>query len=76
METKLPDVESLEWEEVFRLNNQKLDKLGLGFKDRRYLLWCLEKYRQGEDPRSFAKEETPKKTIRGWGPPVRKATKT
>ena len=72
MDTKLPDVETLEWEELFRLNNQKLNKMGLGVKDRRYLLWCLEKFRQGGDPRSFAKEEKPKKTVRGWGPPVRK----
>ncbi|KAG8819041.1 Vacuolar fusion protein mon1 [Serendipita sp. 401] len=71
-ETKLPDVETLSWEELFRLNNQKLNKLGLGVQERKYLLWCLEKFRQGEDPKKFAHNPPPKKTQRGWGPPVRK----
>ncbi|KAG8820266.1 hypothetical protein FRC18_011772 [Serendipita sp. 400] len=36
-ETKLPDVETLSWEELFRLNNQKLNKLGLGVQERNAL---------------------------------------
>lgn len=63
--SKLPDVDTMEWEELFRLNNQKLVKLGMGVQERKYLLWCLEKFRQGEDPKNFAKEEPKKKTVRG-----------
>ncbi|CAG7854445.1 SubName: Full=Uncharacterized protein {ECO:0000313/EMBL:CCA75888.1} [Serendipita indica DSM 11827] len=73
-ETKLPDVDTLSWEELFRLNGQKLDKMGLTVQERRYLLWCLEKFRQGEDPKVYAREPQPKKTQRGWGPPIRKKT--
>ncbi|KAG8865651.1 hypothetical protein FRC20_009623 [Serendipita sp. 405] len=42
-ETKLPDVETLSWEELFRLNNQKLNKLGLGVQERKYVIlaFCL-----------------------------------
>lgn len=76
VDTKLPDVESMTWEELFRLNNQKLDKMGMGVQDRRYLLWCLEKFRQGGDPKEYASEERPKKTERGWGPPVKKKKPT
>lgn len=31
----------------------------------RYILWCMEKYRLGLDPRKFAHEPKPKKTVRG-----------
>ena len=34
------------------------------------MLWCLEKFRQGEYPHSFAHEPLPKKEFRGWGPRV------
>jgi hypothetical protein len=30
-----------------------------------YILWCLNKYRAGEDPQQFAHPEKPKKKIRG-----------
>jgi len=43
---------------------------GVGVKDRRYILWCLNKFRLGEDPSEFAHAERPKKKIRGWGPSV------
>ena len=33
---------------------------------RRYILWCMEKYRQGFDIKDFAHEPKPKKKIRGW----------
>ena len=39
---------------------------------RRYLLWALEKYRQGGDPAKFAYDTKPKKKVRGWGPRVQK----
>ncbi|PVF98083.1 hypothetical protein CPB86DRAFT_774964 [Serendipita vermifera] len=69
---KLPDAEKVTWEELFKMDKKKLDTLGLTVQDRRYLLWCLEKFRQGKDPKAFAKEPPPKKTQRGWGPAVRK----
>ncbi|KAF7299619.1 IGR domain-containing protein [Mycena chlorophos] len=37
---------------------------------RRYILWCMEKYRQGSPVTAFAHPPPPKKTIRGWGPSV------
>lgn len=36
----------------------------------RYLLWALEKFRQGLDPKDYAIEPKPKKKVRGWGPRV------
>lgn len=33
----------------------------------RYLLWSLEKFRAGEDPKVFAHEQKGKKKIRGFG---------
>ncbi|KIM21500.1 hypothetical protein M408DRAFT_29522 [Serendipita vermifera MAFF 305830] len=71
-DTKLPDVENMSWEELFRMNNQKLQKVGMEPTERRYLLWCLEKFRQGEDPKVYAREPPPKKKHRGWGPPAPK----
>lgn len=34
----------------------------------RYILWAMNKYRLGQDPKKFAHEAKPKKTIRGWVP--------
>jgi len=81
-DTKFPDVESMSWEELFRMNKQKLAKIGMEPKERRYvhffcglhqrlmhsvryILWCLEKFRQGEDPKEYAREPPPKKKHRG-----------
>ncbi|KNZ73045.1 hypothetical protein J132_01430 [Termitomyces sp. J132] len=41
-----------------------------GILYRRYILWCMEKYRSGLPIESFAHEPRPKKTVRGWGPSV------
>lgn len=35
-DTKLPDVETMSWEELFRMNNQKLSKVGMEPTERRY----------------------------------------
>ena len=32
----------------------------------RYLLWSMERFRQGEDPSEFAHEAKPEKKIRGY----------
>ena len=43
---------------MFRLTTEKLKGAGVSVKDRKYLLWSLEKFRQ--------------KKVRGWGPRVQK----
>ncbi|KAF8887169.1 IGR protein motif-domain-containing protein [Infundibulicybe gibba] len=58
------------WEEFWATSGHDLRKAGLSVRDRRYILWCMEKYRQGLDTQEFAHEPRPKKTIRGWGPAV------
>ncbi|KAJ7133024.1 hypothetical protein C8R46DRAFT_970596 [Mycena filopes] len=59
------------WEDFWqKTTGRNLKSSGLGVRDRRYVLWCMEKYRQGLPVKSFAHEPTPKKTIRGWGPAV------
>jgi len=37
--------------------------------DNRYILWCMEKYRSGNDPREFGYEQKPAKVIRGYDIP-------
>ncbi|KAG2010040.1 vacuolar fusion protein MON1 [Coprinopsis cinerea AmutBmut pab1-1] len=58
------------WQQFWMLSGQDMRKAGLAVRDRRYILWCMEKYRQGVPIEEFAHEATPKKTIRGWGPKV------
>lgn len=36
----------------------------------RYVLWCLERFRQGQHPAEVAYDVKPRKKIRGWGPRV------
>ncbi|KAI0801946.1 hypothetical protein BC629DRAFT_1495592 [Irpex lacteus] len=66
-ETKL-NVET--WDELWKQNGESLRKAGLSVKDRRYILWSMEKYRLGEDPADFAHPPKPRKKIRGWGPKI------
>ncbi|KAH8114371.1 hypothetical protein DFH11DRAFT_210591 [Phellopilus nigrolimitatus] len=58
------------WKEFWGMDGHTLKKAGLAVRDRRYILWCMEKYRQGLDPADFAHEPKPKKKIRGHGPAV------
>ncbi|KAF7440983.1 Vacuolar fusion protein mon1 [Pleurotus ostreatus] len=58
------------WEDLWRLSGQDMKKAKLDVRDRRYILWCMEKYRLGLPISRFAHEAKPKKTIRGWGPAV------
>ncbi|KAF8073684.1 hypothetical protein FPV67DRAFT_1478911 [Lyophyllum atratum] len=58
------------WQDLWKLSGHDLRKSGLAVRDRRYILWCMEKYRSGLPIASFAHEPKPKKTIRGWGPSV------
>lgn len=58
------------WDELWKFDGRQLKKAGLPVRDRRYILWSMEKYRQGEDPAEFAHVANAKKTIRGRGPAV------
>ncbi|KAL5482530.1 hypothetical protein ACEPAI_9124 [Sanghuangporus weigelae] len=58
------------WEEFWSLDGHALKEAGLAVRDRRYILWCMEKFRQGYEPKEFAHPPTPKKKIRGHGPAV------
>ncbi|KAG6854670.1 hypothetical protein C0991_003318 [Blastosporella zonata] len=59
-----------QWDALWQLSGHELKKKGLAVRDRRYVLWCMEKYRSGLPIESFAHEPRPKKTVRGWGPSV------
>ncbi|KAJ7505147.1 hypothetical protein B0H11DRAFT_1708771 [Mycena galericulata] len=71
-ETKL-SIES--WDEFWNQSGVNLKSAGVGVRDRRYILWCMEKYRNGLPVEEFAHEMKPKKTIRGWGPSVQNGKK-
>ncbi|KAI0320193.1 hypothetical protein OF83DRAFT_1053609 [Amylostereum chailletii] len=59
------------WEGLFKADGATMRKAGLEVKDRRrYILWAVEKYRQGWSPKDIAHEPKPKKKVRGWGPAV------
>ncbi|KAF9463028.1 IGR protein motif-domain-containing protein [Collybia nuda] len=58
------------WDEFWKTSGNALKKSGLAVRDRRYILWCMENYRNGQPIQSFAHEPKPKKAIRGWGPAV------
>ncbi|RDX53278.1 hypothetical protein OH76DRAFT_1399165 [Lentinus brumalis] len=58
------------WEQLWHTDGFQLKKAGLGVSERRYILWSMEKFRQGLDPAEFAHEAKPEKKIRGRGPAV------
>ncbi|KAI0004523.1 IGR protein motif-domain-containing protein [Russula compacta] len=58
------------WDNLWRTNGLALKKAGLGVRDRRYILWAMEHYRQSDEPSDYAHEAKPKKKIRGHGPAV------
>ncbi|KAG8680596.1 Vacuolar fusion protein mon1 [Ceratobasidium sp. 394] len=53
------------WDDLWRMRGEDMKKAGLTPAERRYILWALEKFRQGQDPAAIAIKERPKKTIRG-----------
>ncbi|KZT50778.1 hypothetical protein CALCODRAFT_521785 [Calocera cornea HHB12733] len=63
------------WDGLFRLQGQQMKAAGLAPKERKYVLWALEKFRQGENPKEFVIPPKPKKTIRGWGPKIQNGKK-
>ncbi|KIP10206.1 hypothetical protein PHLGIDRAFT_66140, partial [Phlebiopsis gigantea 11061_1 CR5-6] len=58
------------WEDMWKLDGRSMKEAGVAVKDRRYILWCMEKFRLGMDPKEFAHPPKPRKKIRGWGPAV------
>ncbi|KAM0791073.1 hypothetical protein ACM66B_004364 [Microbotryomycetes sp. NB124-2] len=62
--------EDLTFTKLFTKTGQELADAGMSAKERRYLLWVLEKYRQGHNIRQLAIPATPKKKYRGWGDKV------
>ncbi|KAJ6585162.1 hypothetical protein B0H19DRAFT_881407, partial [Mycena capillaripes] len=58
------------WDDFWKQGGRNLKSAGVGVRDRRYILWCMEKYRSGLSVEEFAHDPKPKKTIRGWGPSV------
>lgn len=65
LDTKIKEPATESWEALWKLDGHALREAGLSVRDRRYALWCMEKYRQGQDPATFAHPATPKKKIRG-----------
>merc|ERR1711939_1106910 len=59
-----------DWRSLFLATGPALKEQGLAPKERRYLLWYLEKFRQGGDPAEYDIAPKPRKKIRGWGPAV------
>jgi len=58
------------WEALWKVDRYDMKKAGVSVQDRRYILWCMEKFRTGLAVKLFAYEPKPKKMIRGWGPKV------
>ncbi|KAF8842189.1 hypothetical protein BDN67DRAFT_926886 [Paxillus ammoniavirescens] len=58
------------WDAFWHTAGYDLRKAGLAVKDRRYILWCMEKYRQEIPIKDYAHEPRPKKKTRGRGPRV------
>ncbi|KAJ8586552.1 hypothetical protein M405DRAFT_795435 [Rhizopogon salebrosus TDB-379] len=58
------------WDAFWRTSGSDMKSAGLGIQDRRYILWCMEKFRQNQPIEVFAHEPRSKKKIRGRGPAV------
>ncbi|KZT23470.1 hypothetical protein NEOLEDRAFT_1069437, partial [Neolentinus lepideus HHB14362 ss-1] len=71
-DTKLSSLsESLaEWNSFWQLRGSEMKQASVPVRDRRYILWSMEKYRLGWAIKDFAHEPKPRKQIRGRGPSV------
>ncbi|KZP31442.1 hypothetical protein FIBSPDRAFT_925705 [Athelia psychrophila] len=56
-----------DWEEFWHASGLTFKAQGLAIRDRRYILWCMERYRQALDISTFAHPPKPPKKYRGWG---------
>ncbi|KAH9922806.1 uncharacterized protein BXZ73DRAFT_79635 [Epithele typhae] len=61
---------SRSWEQMWHADGLQLKKAGLAVRDRRYILRCMSKYREGMEPAEFAHPPKPPKKLRGRGPVV------
>lgn len=53
------------WSDLWKCDSHKLKEAGVGVKERRYVLWSMEKYRQGYEPHQFRIKPKKKKIVRG-----------
>ncbi|CAO1617970.1 unnamed protein product [Sympodiomycopsis kandeliae] len=58
------------WESLWKNDRHSLKTAGVAVKERRYVLWAMEKFRQGYNPEQFRIKPKKKKIVRGWGPRV------
>ncbi|KAI0304426.1 IGR protein motif-domain-containing protein [Multifurca ochricompacta] len=58
------------WDALWKTDGRSLKQAGVAVRDRRYILWAMERYRQQGHPSDYAHEAKPKKKIRGHGPSV------
>ncbi|CAO1632399.1 unnamed protein product [Parajaminaea phylloscopi] len=59
-----------DWDKMWTLTSSDFKTAGVGVQQRRYVLWAMEKFRQGWKPEDFKIVPKPKKRVRGWGPRV------
>jgi len=59
-----------DWNEFWNVSGLTLKKKGVGVQERRYILWCMQRYRQGFNIYDLAYGPKSPKKIRGRGPSV------
>ncbi|GMK56508.1 hypothetical protein CspeluHIS016_0303480 [Cutaneotrichosporon spelunceum] len=65
---KVPDWKSLS--ELYLKGTKPMGDAGMTPRERRYVMWALERYSHGDAPSTFIRPPKPPKKIRGWGPRV------
>ncbi|BEI81100.1 hypothetical protein CcaverHIS002_0202600 [Cutaneotrichosporon cavernicola] len=65
---KVPDWKSLT--ELYFKGTKPMSDAGMTPRERRYVMWALERYSHGDAPSTFIRPPTPAKKFRGWGPRV------
>ncbi|KZW00894.1 hypothetical protein EXIGLDRAFT_761191 [Exidia glandulosa HHB12029] len=68
-DTKFSVDDEVSWDAFFAYDGQDLKAAGVPTRDRRYILWAMQRFRLGEEPDQF-KHELKKKKVRGLGPGV------
>lgn len=64
MDTKMSSAPET-WDDFWRVSGLDMRKAGVAVRDRRYILWCMAKFRRGIPVEEFAHEAKKAKTIRG-----------
>ena len=54
-----------DWKAFFTMKSQSFEERGVGAKERKYILWAMERFRQGYNPYNIAYNPKPKKVVRG-----------